>query len=48
MSSKWPERLGEAMIVKEKLLMGPGPANCPPSVLNAAGTSLSALIKVTK
>jgi len=37
MSSNWPENLGEAMNIKEKLLMGPGPSNCPPTVLKAAG-----------
>jgi len=40
MSSKWPENLGEAMIIKEKLLMGPGPSNCPPTVLKAAANPL--------
>ena len=46
MSSSWPERLGEAMIVKEKLLMGPGPANCPPSVLKAAGTTFTTVGRI--
>ncbi|CBY06885.1 unnamed protein product [Oikopleura dioica] len=40
MSSNWPENLGEAMIIKEKLLMGPGPSNCPPTVLKAAANPL--------
>ncbi|CAG5102996.1 Oidioi.mRNA.OKI2018_I69.chr1.g566.t1.cds [Oikopleura dioica] len=40
MSSKWPERLGKPLEVTEKLLMGPGPANCPPRVLEAAAKPL--------
>ena len=37
MVTSCPESLMKPMAVRRKLLMGPGPANCSPRVLNAAG-----------
>ena len=38
--SNCPESLSRPMEVRRKLLMGPGPANCSPRVLNAASQVL--------
>ena len=34
--SKAPESLLKPMVLPQKLLMGPGPSNCPPRILNAS------------
>lgn len=34
--SNAPESLLKPMVLPQKLLMGPGPSNCPPRILNAS------------